>query len=71
MGHASALHGDSLFVFGGHTFDKGISDELFVLNLKTLEWIEYSTHNGVVPLAYMASTYIPEISMLAIFGGLT
>lgn len=66
-----------MYVFGGHTLTNAsgqeISNELFVLDLKTMVWkamIPDST-NIVQPLAYMASTQVLTDNTLHIFGGLT
>ena len=38
FGHSSIIYGDSMFVFGGCDSNERVSNELFELNLKTLEW---------------------------------
>jgi len=38
LGHSSAIYGDKLVIFGGHVMDQSISNELFTLNLQTMEW---------------------------------
>jgi N-acetylneuraminic acid mutarotase len=71
LGHSSAIYGDKLFIFGGHTVHDEISNELFMLNLQNMKWTNYGLQNSVQPLAYAASTVILDDMKLAVFGGLT
>lgn len=71
LGHSSAIYGDKLIIFGGHVMDQSISNELFTLNLQTMEWENEGHQAEVQPLAYMASTVILDTQKEAIFGGLT
>ena len=71
LGHTSAIYGDKLMIFGGHTVDQTISNELFILDLQTMDWSYEGVQPQVQPLAYMASTTILESQKQAIFGGLT
>ena len=71
LGHSSAIYGDKLVIFGGHVMDQSISNELFTLNLQTMEWENEGHQAEVQPLAYMASTIILDTQKEAIFGGLT
>jgi hypothetical protein len=34
LGHASAIYGDKLYIFGGHVIHDSISNELFELDLQ-------------------------------------
>ena len=79
LGHASAIYGDKLYIFGGHTINnmltnQEISNELFMLDLGTMQWSRRDAPDGVSqvqPLAYTAFTEIVESDKLALFGGLT
>jgi hypothetical protein len=51
--------------------DQTISNELFSLNLQTMDWTNEGPQASVQPLAYMASTVILDTMKEAIFGGLT
>lgn len=81
LGHASAIYGDVLYVFGGHTLpdaasadgNQEISNELHMLDLQTMKWqkLQADSQNLVKPMAYMAATVDLDQQRLAIFGGLT
>ena len=71
LGHASAIYGDKLVIFGGHVVDQTISNELYVLDLQTMQWTNEGPQASVQPLAYMANTVILETLKMALFGGLT
>ena len=53
--------------------DGSISDELWTLNLQSMQWTNHGAqrHHNVQPLAYTANTVIMDDMKLAIFGGLT
>ena len=78
LGHAAAIHGDKMYIFGGHTVSspnssQEISNELFTLDLTSMQWqrVQVSSQNMVQPLAYMAYTTVIEDNLLAVFGGLS
>ena len=77
LGHTSAVYGDTLYIFGGHTIpaadNQEISNALFILDLQTMTWVRQpaDSNNMVVPMAYMATTVDLDLQRLAIFGGLT
>lgn len=71
LGHTSAIYGDKLIIFGGHTMDQAISNELWELDLQTMTWSYEGPQPQVQPLAYMASTVILDNMKQAFFGGLT
>jgi len=65
LGHVAAIFGDKMYVFGGHTVamtgsNQEISNELFELNLQTMNWKKLgpTNDNAVQPLAYMANTVL-------------
>ena len=60
LGHSSAISGGKLSIFGGHVVDDTISNDLFTLDLQTLEWTDEGPQSGVQPLAYMANTVIMD-----------
>ena len=68
-----------MYIFGGHTINnpvtgQEISNELFELNLGTMQWRRLDTPDGlnsVQPLAYTANTEVIESNRMALFGGLT
>lgn len=71
LGHSSAIYDDKLIIFGGHVMDQTISNELFSLDLRKMQWVYNGAQAEVQPLAYMAHTVILDTWKQAIFGGLT
>ena len=41
LGHTAAIYDDKLIIFGGHVMDQSISNELFSLDLRKMQW-EYN-----------------------------
>ncbi|TGZ76531.1 galactose oxidase [Ascodesmis nigricans] len=66
-GHASALLGNNIYVFGGRDMNTCFSD-LYVLDADAMSWSKPEVH-GDVPPPLRAMTMTPVRNKLVIFGG--
>lgn len=69
--HASCVHNDQLFVFGGFTSTNpgGYTNNLLVFNFKTLEWKINNNKNTPVPSKRAGAAVTVLQDKLYMFGG--
>ena len=68
-GHIAILVGSLLYIYGGASLTEILGD-VYTLNLKTLEWQEFSISGRADPRAYHAGV-LHENGLIFIFGGHT